>query len=81
MGSSGWVVDHRAAVIASTDEASEALEAAGKAEMKHNTVVDAYLVEVEIASDGEPVPTHYREKMRTKGPSNRPDLGKQAAGH
>jgi len=24
------------------------------------------------------VPVHYREKMRTRGPTIRPDLGKQA---
>ena len=81
MGLDGWVADHRNASVAETDEASAALDGTGKAEMKRNTVVDAYLVDVALAADGEPVPTHYREKMRTKGPSNRPDLGKQAEGH
>lgn len=40
-------------------------------------VVDAYLVDVAI-EDGVPVPRHYRERMKTTGPSIRRDLGKQA---
>ena len=78
MGHQGWVADHRLARSVSSPEEAEELEALGKAEMKANKVVDAYLVDVIIGSDGVPEPTHYREKMRTKGPSNRLDLGKQA---
>ena len=78
MGHDDWVVDHRDAAIASTIEEASALDAKGKSGMAENKVVDAYLVDVVIAEDGAPVPVHYREKMRTKGPSNRTDLGKQA---
>ncbi|MBY0612201.1 MAG: DUF2849 domain-containing protein [Beijerinckiaceae bacterium] len=79
MGQDGWVSDHRRARTAASPEDIAALEVLGKAEMKANKVVDAYLVDVVIGQDGSPEPTHYRERVRTKGPSNRPDLGKQAA--
>ena len=47
------------------------------AALSGNKVVDAYLVDVAIES-GSPVPRHFRERFKTLGPSNRPDLGKQA---
>ena len=78
MGAKDWVLDHREARIVSSDEDKAALEALGKRDMHQNLVVDAYLVDVTIGEDGVPEPVHYREKMRTKGPSNRLDLGKQA---
>jgi sulfite reductase (NADPH) hemoprotein beta-component len=40
-------------------------------------VVDPYLADVSLET-GAPVPTHFREVYRTRGPSNRPDLGRQA---
>ena len=52
--------------------------AKGTSELKANRVVDPYLVEVGINAAGVPEPLHYREKMRTLGPTVRPDLGKQA---
>lgn len=79
MGEHGWTDDHRDARIARSDREAAALDSAGKHEMKLNRVVDAYLVEVRLEADGTPMPTHYREAMRTKGPSIRRDLGKQAA--
>ena len=59
-------------------EAADALEAEGLAEMSRNKVVDAYLVDVVLGENG-PQPRHFRERLRTLGPSIRPDLGKQAA--
>ena len=47
-------------------------------DFKANVIVDPYLVQVTISADGEPVPVHYRERMRTLGPTTRLDLGKQA---
>jgi sulfite reductase (NADPH) hemoprotein beta-component len=80
LGADGWERDHRRASVARDKEAAEALEKVGKAEIAANRVVDVYLADVEIDAEGIPVPLHYREKMRIKGPSVRPDLGKQAAG-
>jgi hypothetical protein len=75
----GWSPDHREALIAGNGEAADALEAEGAAEMAANKVVDAYLVDVTLEESG-PVPRHYRERLRTLGPSIRTDLGKQAVG-
>jgi hypothetical protein len=43
-------------------------------------VVGPYLAEVSQDDAGRIQPTHYRERIRTLGPSNRPDLGRQAEG-
>ena len=59
------------------DAAADRLEAFAATELRGNKVVDAYLVDVAIES-GSPVPRHFRERFKTLGPSNRPDLGKQA---
>jgi len=75
----GWSPDHRRALIAGNAEAAEALEAEGRSEMAANKVVDAYLVDVVLDESG-PLPRHYRERLRTLGPSIRTDLGKQAQG-
>jgi sulfite reductase (NADPH) hemoprotein beta-component len=78
LGADGWTRDHRAAVVARDSAAAAALEARGKAEVATNRVVDVYLADVAVDADGAPEPLHYREKMRIKGPSVRPDLGKQS---
>ena len=75
----GWSPRHGDALIAGNAEAADALEAEGAAEMAANRVVDAYLVDVVLGGDG-PQPRHFRERLRTLGPSVRPDLGKQAEG-
>jgi hypothetical protein len=77
LGPDGWVRDHKAAAIARDGAEAAALEARGKADIAQNRVVDVYLADVGI-EDSKPVPLHYREKMRIKGPSVRLDLGKQA---
>ena len=43
-------------------------------------VVGPYLAEVTQDDAGRLEPVHYRERIRTLGPSNRPDLGRQAEG-
>jgi hypothetical protein len=75
----GWSPDHREALIAGNVEAAQILEAEGLAEMEANKVVDAYLVDVALGENG-PQPRHFRERLRTLGPSVRADLGKQAQG-
>ena len=78
---SGWTLDPAETLIAHDDATAERLDAEGKAAFKRQEVVDAYLVDVTVAADGVPVPNHFRERFKIRGPSNRPDLGKQAAFH
>ena len=80
MGSAEWVSDHRLAHVAQTEDEASSLDALGRTAMQMNKVVDAYLIEVAPDETGTQQPVHYRERMRTTGPSNRPDLGKQAHG-
>ena len=78
LGATGWVRSHKIASIAREAGQAEALLARASIDFKANRIVDPYLIEISIAGDGEPVPVHYRERMRTLGPTTRPDLGKQA---
>ncbi|MBN9084163.1 MAG: hypothetical protein BGP04_13910 [Rhizobiales bacterium 62-17] len=74
----GWTRDPSEAVIAYDDPTADKLEAHAKAAFAAQQVVDAYLVDVAIDAQGRPTPRHFRERFKTLGPSNRPDLGKQA---
>ncbi|MDP2618719.1 MAG: DUF2849 domain-containing protein [Hyphomicrobiales bacterium] len=68
-----------AARVAETDAAAEELEALARASEEATEVVGSYLIEVERGEDGLR-PVKYREWLRTKGPSVRPDLGYQGGG-
>lgn len=72
-----WTRDPVLALVATEDQGALLLEGFAAAEIAAQHVVDAYLVDVEIGVAG-PVPRHFRERFKTLGPSNRPDLGKQA---
>lgn len=72
-----WSRDPGAALVGDDDATADRLDAFAAAELGNQQVVDAYLVDVAI-EDGVPVPRHYRERMKTTGPSIRRDLGKQA---
>lgn len=74
----GWTRDPRRALIAEDETAAERLEAEARAAFARKEVVDAYLVDVTVGPEGVPVPNHFRERFKTRGPSIRPDLGKQA---
>ncbi|MDF2115008.1 DUF2849 domain-containing protein [Roseiarcaceae bacterium H3SJ34-1] len=74
----GWSRNPAEALIARDDAAADRLEAQAKADFAAQLVVDAYLVDVSIDAAGVPTPRHFRERFKTLGPSNRPDLGKQA---
>lgn len=78
LGAQRWELDHRRAAVARTEEEAAALLARGAQGFAGNEVVDPYLAEVALDPEGTPVPLHYRERMRTLGPTIRPDLGKQA---
>ena len=73
-----WSETIVASEIAADKEAEARLEAIGKAAYDRNEVVDVNLVDVELV-DGEIVPHRLRERIRAAGPTNRTDLGKQAA--
>jgi Protein of unknown function (DUF2849) len=74
----GWTRDPALAEIAADDAAAVRLESAAQIALSANTVVDAYLVDVELDANGRATPKHFRERFKTLGPSIRPDLGKQA---
>jgi predicted NAD/FAD-binding protein len=67
------------AVLATEPQAAKALEARGKEEEARTLVTGAYLFEAE-RDDGHVRALHIRERIRTLGPTVRPDLGKQAEG-
>ncbi len=72
----GWTRKLAEAAIAhDVGEAEKLLQRAAPQQAK---VVGPYLADVALDDDGRPFPTHFREKFRTRGPSIRPDLGKQA---
>jgi sulfite reductase (NADPH) hemoprotein beta-component len=77
-GATRWTRDPREAQVAHDEAQAQALERFGAQEFLLARIVDPYLVDVVVSADGAPVPRHYREVLRTLGPSNRPDLGKQA---
>lgn len=64
-------------VVQDAEKEAELLEA-GQQDVTGNVVLDVYAVDVTL-EDGSPKPTKYRELLRCLGPSNRTDLGKQAA--
>jgi len=76
-GTLRWTRNPVLALVATDDEGAIRLEGFAAAELAAQHVVDAYLVDVEIGAAG-PVPRHFRERFKMLGPSNRPDLGKQA---
>ncbi len=74
-----WSEDfNRAAVLAGPETSAAALARARQDEAS-NLVVDAYAVPVE-ERNGHFAPKALREAIRASGPTNRRDLGKQAAG-
>lgn len=75
---SDWSHDPAKAIVAQQPEQALALQDAARAALGANKVVDAYLVDVTVSAEGLPVPNHFRERFKIRGPSNRPDLGKQA---
>lgn len=74
----GWSRDPSQAMVARDATTVDALAAAASIALAANEVVDAYLVDVVLGSDGRAMPRHFRERFKTLGPSVRSDLGKQA---
>ncbi len=72
-----WASGVDDARVEETGDAAEALLETALALEAKQQVVGAELIDVEV--DGDRVrPTKYREVIRAAGPTNRPDLGKQA---
>lgn len=73
-----WDKDPRRALVAHDAALAASLATEAAAAFARQEVVDAYLVDVTVDAAGLPVPNHFRERFKVRGPSNRPDLGKQA---
>ncbi|SCA57639.1 conserved hypothetical protein [Candidatus Terasakiella magnetica] len=72
-----WYNDiSKAEIVENGDESEKLLERASD-DANQLIVVGPYLIDVEQEGT-QPVPVRYREMIRTKGPSVRPDLGYQA---
>ena len=71
----GWASKLSEARVARTPEEADALLSAANG---LDGVVGAYLVDVDAPAGAAPRPRHVRELLRDRGPSNRPDLGRQA---
>ncbi|CAN5799814.1 DUF2849 domain-containing protein [soil metagenome] len=74
-----WSRQIAEAALAIDGEAAAALLA--RANCFPNEVVGVYLTDAGTDAGGRPVPVHFREEFRTRGPSNYPWLGKQAETH
>lgn len=60
------------------EDEKSASEALALAASQAGIIVGAYLADAKAGEDGTPVPVHFREAFRTRGPSNYPNHGKQA---
>lgn len=72
--SGDWVTSHDDALF--LDDETRANEVLALANTLSETLVGAYLADARLEG-GKPIPTHFREEFRTRGPSNY-DHGKQA---
>lgn len=73
----GWSERIADAQAVTGKDAGEAAMAAAHGAEEARVVVEPYLIDIE-ESGGERRPTRYRELIRAKGPTVRPDIGKQA---
>jgi hypothetical protein len=75
---SGWVESFDDAAVYHTKAEADAALARANQDVEGRIVVGAYLFEV-AEENGVGVPASVREKIRSKGPTDRTYLGKQAA--
>jgi len=73
----GWTRDLNRAAVAHDAEAAQALLADAIAQQ--DRIVGPDLIEIGLSTSGVRRPVHYRDIFRERGPSNRPDLGRQSA--
>jgi hypothetical protein len=72
-----WAPRFSDAQLFDDDAVAEAAEAHAKSEL--TVVVDPYLIDL-VESEGQWAPLSFRERIRSLGPSNHPQHGKQALG-
>lgn len=75
---SGWSRDLSESLVAVDEEKAVRLESELAAVEANGVPVAAYLMTVAVRADSRIVPDHVRERIRSRGPSIRPDLGPQA---
>jgi hypothetical protein len=75
----GWSERFADAAVAADEAAAVALQATGDAAAKAQLVVAPYRAPV-LLEAGRPVPADMKERIRSRGPSIHPELGKQAEG-
>ena len=63
-----WSRTHADAAVAHDPDEGQRLLAS--AQRQAGRLVGAYLANVSISEDGRPLPLHFREAFRTRGPSN-----------
>jgi hypothetical protein len=78
LAESGWTPNVDLALVADDETVLAEIEARAQAAEAANIVVGPYTVDVR-REGSRVVPLHYREVMRTRGPTVRPDLGHQAS--
>ncbi len=78
LAGNGWTPNVDLASVADDEATLAVLEQRAAAAEAMNIVVGAYAVEVR-REGSRVMPLHYREVMRTRGPTVRPDLGHQAS--
>jgi hypothetical protein len=78
LAENGWTPNVDRALVADDEVELAALEARAAEAEERNIVVGRYAIEVR-REGARIVPLHYREVMRTRGPTVRPDLGHQAS--
>lgn len=71
-----WTRDHEQAALFEDEAAAN--EALSRAVAQADRLVGAYLADAMLGDNGKPAPVHFREKFRTRGPSNYPQHGRQA---
>jgi Protein of unknown function (DUF2849) len=79
MADGGWSERFADAAVAPDEAAATALVAIGEAAVAAQRVVGLYRAEVGL-DDGRPAPIDMKERIRARGPSIHPELGKQAEG-
>ncbi|MDP2358335.1 MAG: DUF2849 domain-containing protein [Beijerinckiaceae bacterium] len=78
LGQNGWVESLASAEIFAQREAAEAaLGERAHADARRNLIIEPLIFDIR-ARDGVIEASHIREAIRAKGPTIRPDLGKQA---
>lgn len=77
LAENGWTPHVDRALVALDDAALAPLERRAAEAEAANIVVGAYAVDVRCEGS-RVIPLHYREVMRSRGPTVRPDLGHQA---